>query len=74
MRLFLKTISYGVIHIIIATAVAFTLTGNLAVALGIGLLEPIVQTFVFSIHDWLWEHNVTLEKMSTHNHINLKGA
>jgi uncharacterized membrane protein len=55
MRLLLKTASYGVVHIVVATAVAYALTGNLAVALSIGLIEPIVQTFVFSLHDWLWE-------------------
>lgn len=55
MRLALKTASYGALHIIVATAVAYSLTGDWAVALGIGLIEPIVQTGVFAVHDWLWE-------------------
>ena len=55
MRLALKTGSYGVIHIVVATGVAFALTGDLAVALGIGLLEPVVQTEVFAIHERIWE-------------------
>jgi uncharacterized membrane protein len=25
------------------------------VALGIGLIEPFVQTGVFALHDWFWE-------------------
>ena len=55
MRLFVKTLSYGLTHIVVATAVAYALTGDLMIALGIGLIEPIVQTFVFAIHDHIWE-------------------
>lgn len=55
MRLALKTGSYGILHIAVATSVAFALTGDLAVALGIGLLEPVVQTVVFAIHEKIWE-------------------
>ena len=55
MRLAMKTGSYGIIHIAVATGVAYALSGDLAVALGIGLLEPVVQTVVFAIHEKLWE-------------------
>lgn len=55
MRLALKTTSYGITHIVVATLVAYALTGNLAIAIGIGLIEPIVQTFVYSLHEHLWE-------------------
>jgi uncharacterized membrane protein len=55
MRLALKTLSYGTLHIGVATAVAYALTGNLTAALGIGLIEPLVQTAVFAIHERLWE-------------------
>lgn len=57
MRLLAKTCTYGVAHIMVATTVAYLLTGNFLTALGIGLIEPIVQTFVFSFHEYLWEHN-----------------
>ena len=66
MHILLKTISYGIIHIVVATLVAYSLTGNMAVALGIGLIEPIVQTFVFSVHELIWEKKVSLPKCS-HN-------
>lgn len=55
MRLALKTLSYASLHVCVASSVAFILTGNWRAALGIGLLEPLVQTFVFPMHDWLWE-------------------
>ncbi len=55
MRLAMKTSSYGITHIAVATTVAYVLTGNLAAAIGIGLIEPIIQTGVFSLHEYLWE-------------------
>ena len=55
MRLAMKTGSYGIVHIGVATGVAYALTGDLAIALGIGLIEPIVQTVVFAIHERVWE-------------------
>ncbi len=55
MRLALKTTSYGILHVGVATAVAYALTGDLALALGIGLIEPIVQTAVFALHERVWE-------------------
>lgn len=55
MRLAAKTASYGVVHICVAISVAYALTGELMLAVGIGLLEPIVQMAVFPLHDWVWE-------------------
>lgn len=55
MRLALKTMSYGATHIVVATLVAYALTGNLMAAVGIGLIEPIIQTGVFTLHEMLWE-------------------
>lgn len=54
-KLAMKTASYGAIHVMVATSIAYLLTGDFAAAAGIGLLEPIVQTGVFAIHEQLWE-------------------
>ncbi|MCI5050448.1 MAG: DUF2061 domain-containing protein [Rickettsiales bacterium] len=59
MRLAMKTVSYGLVHVVVATVVAYSLTQDLAVSLGIGLIEPLVQTVVFAIHDYVWEGNQT---------------
>ena len=58
MRRLAKTGSYWLVHITVAVAVAWALTGNLAAAMAIGLLEPTVQAFVFYIHEWLWERKM----------------
>lgn len=55
MRRLAKTGSYWVVHITVAVMVAWALTGNLAAAMAIGLLEPTVQAFVFYLHEWFWE-------------------
>lgn len=49
-----KTTTYGLMHFTIAVAVAFALTGSLTTALAIGVIEPIVQTVFFTLHDRLW--------------------
>ena len=59
MRLIFKTLSYGIIHLSVAITVAYLITENIAIALSIGLIEPIVQTGVFAIHDYLWERKST---------------
>ncbi|WP_395943286.1 DUF2061 domain-containing protein [Brevundimonas sp.] len=50
----LKTVTYGLMHFTVAVAVAFALTGDLAVALTIGVIEPLVQTVFFTLHDRIW--------------------
>lgn len=49
-----KTVTYGVMHFVVAVAVAFALTGNWRIALAIGVVEPLVQTVFFTIHDRIW--------------------
>ena len=50
----LKTITYGVMHFVVAVSVAMALTQNWRLALAIGLVEPLVQTVFFTLHDRLW--------------------
>ena len=50
----LKTITYGLMHLTVAVAVAFALTRNWHAALAIGLIEPFVQTIAYTVHEKLW--------------------
>lgn len=54
-----KTLTYAVMHLIVAMAVAYAVTGSLAAALAIGLLEPAVQTVAYFFHEKAWEREVT---------------
>lgn len=50
----LKTLTYGVMHFAVAVAVAFALTRDIRIALAIGVIEPLVQTVFFTVHDRVW--------------------
>ena len=50
-----KPLSYGLMHLAVAMTVAFALTGSWAVALGIGLIEPMVQTVFYALHERVWD-------------------
>ena len=54
MRLALKTLTYASMHLTVAVAVAYALTRDWKVALAVGLVEPMVQTVSFNIHERLW--------------------
>lgn len=50
----LKPLTYGLMHLTVAIAVAYALTRDLTLAFGIGLVEPLIQTFAYTIHERLW--------------------
>jgi uncharacterized membrane protein len=49
-----KTTTYGTMHMIVAIAVAYAISGSWQVALGIGIIEPLVQTVFYNVHEHLW--------------------
>ena len=49
-----KTASYSLTHLTVAVAVAFALTQDWRIALGIGLIEPAVQTLAYALHERAW--------------------
>lgn len=50
-----KTASYYVMHITVAAAVAYAITGNLWIAVTLSLVEPTVQAVAFFLHEKAWE-------------------
>lgn len=56
-----KTATYGVMHMLVAILVAYLISGNLIVALGIGIIEPIVQTIFYNIHENAWSKFKTVK-------------
>ncbi len=50
----MKTLSFAALHFSVAFGVAYALTGSVAVATGIGLIEPMVNTVAFFFHERLW--------------------
>jgi len=54
MRIIMKTATYAVMHLVVAVSVAYALSGDWRIALGIGLLEPAIQTVFYNLHERLW--------------------
>lgn len=53
-RMAMKTGTYSAMHMVVAMAVAWAISGDWRVALGIGLIEPLVQTVAYAIHERIW--------------------
>lgn len=51
----LKTLTYSVMHFAVAITVAFALTRSWQAALAIGMIEPLVQTVAYTVHERAWE-------------------
>lgn len=54
MRDLWKTISYGTLHFAVGFGVTYALTGDVAIATGVALIEPAVNTVVFYFHEKAW--------------------
>ena len=53
-RVAMKTATYSAMHMCVAITVAYAMSGSWAVALGIGIVEPLVQTVAYNFHEWGW--------------------
>jgi uncharacterized membrane protein len=52
--LWLKTFSYFLVHMGVASSLVWWLTGDISAALTLGLIEPLVQTVSFNCHERFW--------------------
>jgi uncharacterized membrane protein len=55
----LKTLTFALLHFGVAFSVTYLLTGSIAVATGVGLIEPIVNTVAFHFHERAWRRAET---------------
>ena len=53
-KIAVKTVTYGVMHFVVAVTVAFAITQNWRIALTVGVIEPLVQMVFFAVHDRIW--------------------
>jgi len=53
-RSFLKAISYRVVASLVTAGLVYMVTGQTALALGMGLLDSLVKVGVFFFHERLW--------------------
>ena len=50
----IKTVTFALLHFGVGFGVAYLLTGSLAIATGIALIEPAANTVVFFFHELVW--------------------
>lgn len=50
----LKTLTYSLMHFAVAITVAYALTRSWHAALAIGMIEPLVQTVAYTLHERAW--------------------
>lgn len=62
-----KTISFALLHFGVAFSVTFALTGSIAVATGVGLIEPVVNTVAFYFHERAWKRAESRRPSATHD-------
>ena len=56
----LKTGTYYFMHMLVVMGITYAVTRDWQVATTISLLEPVVQTAFFSLHDWVWRRRARL--------------
>ena len=50
----MKPVTYSLMHLTVAIAVAYALTRDWRIALGVGVIEPMVQTVAYMLHEKAW--------------------
>ncbi|NIC40021.1 DUF2061 domain-containing protein [Aquabacterium sp. A08] len=61
-RTLLKTGSYYAMHMLVAAAVAYAVTGQLWAALTLSVLEPTVQAVAYFFHERAWARREAAER------------
>ena len=64
----IKTLTYLVLHLTIGFTVAYLLTGSLAIAGGIALIEPAVNAVAFYFHEKVWKGALHRPRWLRHAH------
>ncbi len=49
-----KTLTFAALHFAVGFGVSYAFTGSVAIATGIALVEPAVNTVVFFFHERAW--------------------
>lgn len=69
MRDLTKTATFAALHFAVGFGVSYALTGSVAVATGIALIEPAVNTVVFYLHEQAWKKVGRGEPSGSHRHM-----
>lgn len=54
-RNLVKTLTFALLHLIVGFSVTYAFTGSVAIASGVALVEPLVNSAVFYFHELGWQ-------------------
>lgn len=62
-----KTLSFAVVHFSVAFSVGYLLTGSLAMASALALVEPMANTVAYYFHEraWQWVKRATSSRAAS---------
>jgi len=52
----IKTASFGAMHMTVAFAVVWAMTGDIVIGGAVALVEPMVNTIAYHFHEKIWQH------------------
>mgnify|MGYP005749130227 CR=1 FL=1 len=53
-----KTVSFGIMHMGVAFAVVWLMTGDVVVGGAVALVEPMVNTLAYHVHERIWSRRM----------------
>ncbi len=53
----LKTLTFAILHFGVAFGVAYALTGSIGISGAVALIEPMINTVVFYLHEKAWQRH-----------------
>lgn len=59
-----KTLSFAVMHVAVAFAVVWLMTGNVLVGGAVAMVEPLVNTVAYHFHERIWSRRRLMAKLS----------
>ncbi|QIK37370.1 DUF2061 domain-containing protein [Caldichromatium japonicum] len=51
----IKTLTFGIVHISVAFGVGYLMTGSIVIGGALALVEPVVNTIAYFLHEKTWE-------------------
>ena len=60
-----KTLTFALVHVIVAFSVVWALTGSMALGGLVALIEPACQTVAYFCHEKVWERFTRTSARST---------
>jgi len=60
-----KTMSFAVVHFTVGFSIAYLLTGSVAISGTLALIEPLVNTLAFYLHERVWQRLTSSSKPIT---------